>query len=60
LFDAEMSIEWVATAGRRAAALSADILTTTRVELVAALTPAAQDHRPRLHAARRRAAARRL
>jgi uncharacterized membrane protein YccC len=36
LFDAELSIEWVATAGRRAAA--ADIPTDARVELVAALT----------------------
>src|SRR5246127_5666522 len=38
LFDAELAIEWVATAGRRAAAVTADIPTTTRVELVAALT----------------------
>jgi uncharacterized membrane protein YccC len=42
LFDAELAIEWVATAGRRAAALgtdtAADIPTATRVELVAALT----------------------
>jgi uncharacterized membrane protein YccC len=38
LFDAELAIEWVATAGRRAAAVTADIPTTTRVEMVAALT----------------------
>jgi hypothetical protein len=38
LFDAELAIEWVATAGRRAAAVTADIPTSIRVELVAALT----------------------
>jgi hypothetical protein len=38
LFDAELAIEWVATAGRRAAAVTADIPTTTRAALVAALT----------------------
>jgi hypothetical protein len=42
LFDAELAIEWVATAGRRAAALgtdpAADIPDATRVELVTALT----------------------
>jgi uncharacterized membrane protein YccC len=38
LFDAELAIEWVATAGRRAAALGAGIPADTRVELVAALT----------------------
>jgi uncharacterized membrane protein YgaE (UPF0421/DUF939 family) len=38
LFDAELAIEWVATAGRRAAALSADIPVPTRAELVGALT----------------------
>jgi uncharacterized membrane protein YccC len=38
LFDAELAIEWVATAGRRAAALSADIPAPTRAELVGALT----------------------
>lgn len=37
LFDAELAIEWVATAGRRAAALSADLPPATRAELVAAL-----------------------
>ena len=42
LFDAELSIEWVATAGRRAAALSADISATTRVKLVGALTQLAR------------------
>jgi uncharacterized membrane protein YccC len=46
LFDAELAIEWVATAGRRAAALgtdaAADIPTTTRTELVAALTQLAR------------------
>ncbi|MCV7092899.1 FUSC family protein, partial [Mycobacterium interjectum] len=36
LFDAELAIEWVATAGRRAAALSADLPPATRAELVAA------------------------
>jgi uncharacterized membrane protein YccC len=42
LFDAELAIEWVATAGRRAAVGSADIPTATRVELVAALTQLAR------------------
>jgi uncharacterized membrane protein YccC len=42
LFDAELAIEWVATAGRRAAAVAADIPTATRVELVAALTELAR------------------
>jgi hypothetical protein len=46
LFDAELAIEWVATAGRRAAALgtdtAADIPTATRMELVAALTQLAR------------------
>lgn len=37
LFDAELAIEWVATAGRRAAALADDIPAATRAELVAAL-----------------------
>ncbi|BBZ49549.1 FUSC family protein [Mycobacterium heidelbergense] len=40
LFDAELAIEWVATAGRQAAA--ADIPTATRAELVGALTLLAQ------------------
>jgi uncharacterized membrane protein YccC len=42
LFDAELAIEWVATAGRRAAALSADIPTRTRLELVGALAQLAR------------------
>jgi uncharacterized membrane protein YccC len=46
LFDAELAIEWVATAGRRAAALgigtAAGIPTGTRVELVGALTQLAR------------------
>lgn len=42
LFDAELAIEWVATAGRRAAALSADLPPATRAELVAALTQLAR------------------
>jgi uncharacterized membrane protein YgaE (UPF0421/DUF939 family) len=42
LFDAELAIEWVATAGRRAAALSSDIPADTRAELVAALTQLAR------------------
>ncbi|WP_068177512.1 FUSC family protein [Mycobacterium sp. UM_CSW] len=42
LFDAELAIEWVATAGRRAAALSADIPVSTRVELVGALAQLAR------------------
>lgn len=42
LFDAELAIEWVATAGRRAAALSADLPPAVRTELVAALTQLAR------------------
>lgn len=42
LFDAELAIEWVATAGRRAAAVSSDIPTATRAELVTALTQLAR------------------
>jgi uncharacterized membrane protein YgaE (UPF0421/DUF939 family) len=42
LFDAELSIEWVANAGRRAATVSSDIPTDTRSELVAALTQLAR------------------
>jgi hypothetical protein len=42
LFDAELAIEWVATAGRRAAALTSDIPADTRAELVAALTQLAR------------------
>ncbi|OBF62089.1 hypothetical protein A5787_17190 [Mycobacterium sp. 852002-50816_SCH5313054-b] len=42
LFDAELAIEWVATAGRRAAALSAELPPATRAELVAALTQLAR------------------
>jgi uncharacterized membrane protein YccC len=42
LFDAELAIEWVATAGRRAAALSADIPARTRADLVGALTQLAR------------------
>ena len=42
LFDAELAIEWVATAGRRAAALSADIPAPIRAELVGALTQLAR------------------
>jgi uncharacterized membrane protein YgaE (UPF0421/DUF939 family) len=38
LFDAELSIEWVANAGRRAAAVRAEIPVDTRAELVSALT----------------------
>jgi uncharacterized membrane protein YccC len=41
LFDAELSIEWVATAGRTAAA-TADIPGDTRAELVGALTQLAR------------------
>lgn len=41
LFDAELSIEWVATAGRRAA-VTADIPAATRAELVGALTELAR------------------
>jgi uncharacterized membrane protein YgaE (UPF0421/DUF939 family) len=41
LFDAELAIEWVATAGR-AAALADDIPAPTRAELVAALTQLAR------------------
>ena len=46
LFDAELAIEWVATAGRRAAVLgtdtAAEIPIATRVELVAALVQLAR------------------
>jgi uncharacterized membrane protein YccC len=42
LFDAELAIEWVATAGRRAAVVTADIPASTQVELVAALTQLAR------------------
>ncbi|OBK45644.1 FUSC family protein [Mycobacterium sp. 1081908.1] len=42
LFDAELAIEWVATAGRRAAAQAADIPAGTRAELVAALAQLAR------------------
>lgn len=42
LFDAELAIEWVATAGRRAAALSGRLPPATRTELVAALTQLAR------------------
>ncbi len=50
LFDAELAVEWVSTAGRRLAVLDTDtgsedhaaIPTTTRVELVAALTQLAR------------------
>ncbi len=46
LFDAELAIEWVATAGRRAAAVASEIPTAiptaTRVELVGALTQLAR------------------
>ncbi len=41
LFDAELAIEWVGTAGRRAA-VATGIPTATRVELVAALTQLAR------------------
>ncbi|OBG28986.1 FUSC family protein [Mycobacterium sp. 852002-51057_SCH5723018] len=46
LFDAELAIEWVATAGRRAAAIAAEtpgaIVPATRAELVGALTQLAR------------------
>jgi uncharacterized membrane protein YccC len=42
LFDAELAIEWVATAGRRAAALASDIPADTRAELLTALTQLAR------------------
>ena len=42
LFDAELAIEWVATAGRRAAVVAADIPASTRVELAAALAQLAR------------------
>jgi len=42
LFDAELAIEWVGAAGRRAAALSSDIPADTRAELVAALAQLAR------------------
>ncbi|PBA09514.1 FUSC family protein [Mycobacterium avium] len=38
LLDAELAIEWVATAGRRAAALGAELPEAVRAELVSALT----------------------
>lgn len=38
LLDAELAIEWVATAGRRAAALGAELPEAARAELVSALT----------------------
>lgn len=37
LFDAELAIEWVDTAGRQAAAVTSDIATATRTELVKTL-----------------------
>jgi uncharacterized membrane protein YccC len=42
LFDAELAVEWVGAAGRRAAALTSDIPADTRAELVAALTQLAR------------------
>jgi uncharacterized membrane protein YccC len=42
LFDAELAIEWVGAAGRRAAALASDIPADTRAELLAALTQLAR------------------
>ena len=42
LFDAELAIEWVATASRRAAAAGSDIPPATRAELVTALTQLAR------------------
>ncbi len=42
LFDAELAIEWVATAGRRAAELGSEIAADTRAELVGALTQLAR------------------
>ena len=42
LFDAELAIEWVAIAGREAAAVVVQISTATRVELVGALTQLAR------------------
>ena len=42
LFDAELAIEWVANAGRRAATVSPDIPADTRAELVAALAQLAR------------------
>jgi uncharacterized membrane protein YccC len=42
LFDAELAIEWVATAGRRAAAVNSEIPAATRVELVEALNQLAR------------------
>jgi hypothetical protein len=46
LFDAELAIEWVATAGRRAAAVTSEnpraLATATRAELVGALTQLAR------------------
>lgn len=42
LLDAELAIEWVAVAGREAAAVVVQISTATRVELVGALTQLAR------------------
>ncbi len=42
LFDAELAIEWVATAGRQAADVGADISAETRAELVTALSQLAR------------------
>ena len=56
LFDAEVAIEWVATAGRQAAALGAEIPTATRVELVAALAQLARAIRLPLEGGLRQAA----
>jgi uncharacterized membrane protein YccC len=42
LFDAELAVEWVATAGRRAAELAPEIAADTRGELVGALTQLAR------------------
>ncbi len=42
LFDAELAIEWVATAGRQAAELAPDIAADTRADLVGALTQLAR------------------
>ncbi len=42
LFDAELAIEWVATAGRQAAELASEIAADTRAELVGALAQLAR------------------
>ena len=42
LFDAELAIEWVATAGRRAAVVGSDIPADTRAELAVALAQLAR------------------